>query len=510
MDEAEGKKWKVLVADDNRDVNEVVKRTLSEYGFDVIQAFDGQEAIDIFNESRPDLIFLDYRMPHMDGIDALKEIKKKDEHAAVVFITGEGSEDIAVKAMKAGANDYISKPISLPDLVHIANKLVRDHEILMENIRLKARGDAYKDYMVTITETMGEAVVTIDSRGTIQFMNSMARKFWGKLDEMKNKPVDVLIPDPSVDIFADINQAFADGIDNFENEYAFRKADGSIFSGLLTASALKSEKYAGGIVLVVRDLTDIEMMRRQIINAEKLASLGKVVEGVAHEIRNSLTSLGGFSRRLGNSVGADSNERVYVEYIIEDVKRLESMIMDIEEYVNYTKIHRPNFSATNIEDVIDEALIKTFGSGRFGGVAYEVNVPDAIDMIEADHNYLVEVFWHLFVNACESMQGKGSIEVNVSLHPQYLIVDVIDTGKGIPDDEIKDIFNPFYTSKVRGAGLGLSKVYMIIEEHGGFITVQSSVGKGTRIRVLLPRKRVIKAVAPQGAQVRNNNRWQKD
>lgn len=108
------------------------------------------------------------------------------------------------------------------------------------------------------------------------------------------------------------------------------------------------------------------------------------------------------------------------------------------------------------------------------------------------------------------MQGKGSIEVNVSLHPQYLIVDVIDTGKGIPDDEIKDIFNPFYTSKVRGAGLGLSKVYMIVEEHGGFITVHSSVGKGTRIRVLLPRKRVIKAVAPQGAQVRNNNRWQKD
>ncbi|HHO77124.1 MAG TPA: hybrid sensor histidine kinase/response regulator [Deltaproteobacteria bacterium] len=494
MDKAEAKKATILIADDNRDVNEVVKSTLCEYGYAVIQAYDGREAIDAFLKHRPDLTFLDYRMPEMDGIDALVEIKKIDDNAEVVFITGEGSEDVAVKAMKAGANDYITKPISLTDLVHITGKLINEHEILMENIRLKTRGDAYKDYLVTITHTMGEAVITIDNKGLIQFMNAMARKFWGNLEEMKNKPVDVVIPDPSLDIFAEIKQAFSEGIDNFQNEYAFRKEDGSIFSGLLTASALRSEKYAGGIVLVVRDLTDIEMMRRQIINAEKLASLGKVVEGVAHEIRNSLTSLGGFSRRLSKSVGPESTQRVYVDYIIEDVKRLESMIMDIEEYVNYTKIHRPNFSLTKIEDIIDEALIKTFCSGKFTGVAYEVNIPEELEEIDADHDYLVEAFWHLFVNACESMQGKGSIEINVSLHPHYLIVDVNDSGKGIPNEDIKDIFNPFYTSKVRGAGLGLSKVYMIIEEHGGFITVQSSVGKGTRIRVFLARKRFVKTV----------------
>ncbi|MGC9325193.1 MAG: two-component system sensor histidine kinase NtrB, partial [Desulfomonilia bacterium] len=262
--------------------------------------------------------------------------------------------------------------------------------------------------------------------------------------------------------------------------------------GLLSASYLKSKRYAGGIVLVVRDLTDIEMMRRQVINVEKLASLGKVVEGVAHEIRNSLTSLGGFSRRLSKSVDPDSAQRIYVDYIIEDVKRLESMIMDIEEYVNYTKIHRPNFAPTNIEDVIDDALIKTFGTGKFSGISYEVNMPDDIEEIVADHDYLVEAFWHLFLNACESMDGKGLLVVNVGLHPHYLIVDVIDTGRGIPHDQIKDIFNPFYTSKVRGAGLGLSKVYLIIEEHGGFITVNSSVNKGTRMRVFLSRKKTTK------------------
>lgn len=500
MDDAQKKKWKIMVADDNRDVNEVVKDTLTEYGFEVTQAFDGKETLAAFEEQEPDLTFLDYLMPEIDGLDVLKKIKKKDPDALVVFVTGEGSEDLAVKAMKAGANDYITKPISLTDIVSITGKLIKEHEIRLLNSKLKSRGDAYKDYLVTITETMGEAVVTVDRKGTIQFMNSMARKLWGDPEEMKNKPVDVLIPDHSVDILSDIRQALSLGMEYAEKEYAFRKVDGSIFTGLLTASPLKSDKYAGGIVLVVRDLTDIEMMRRQIINAEKLASLGKVVEGVAHEIRNSLTSLGGFSRRLSKSVDEASKQKVYVDYIIEDVKRLEAMIMDIEEYVNYTKIHRPNFRRTNIEEVIEEALVKTFGSGKFSAVAYEVHAPEDLEDIEADHSFLVEAFWHLFVNACESMQGKGSLEVRVSMHPHYLIVDVIDTGKGIPSDEIKDIFNPFYTSKVRGAGLGLSKVYMIIEEHEGFITVNSSVGKGTRMRVFLGRKRPAKEAVSNKAE----------
>ena len=213
---------------------------------------------------------------------------------------------------------------------------------------------------------------------------------------------------------------------------------------------------------------------------------------MAHEIRNSLTSLGGFSRRLERSCYLDQHQKVYVDYIIEDVKRLENMIMDIEEYVNYTKIHRPQFALTDIEDVIDESLIRAVGGGRFQDITYEVNLPEDLEPITADHNFLVEAFWHLFVNACEAMEGRGKLEVLVGRNPNYLIIDVIDSGKGIPGDEIKDIFNPFYTSKVTGAGLGLSKVYMIIEEHGGFITVNSAEGKGTRMRVYLPRKRIMK------------------
>ncbi|MEA2101028.1 MAG: response regulator [Thermodesulfobacteriota bacterium] len=488
---------RILVADDDRNVNEVMKDMLEEYGGDVIQAFDGASAVDLFIENLPDMVLLDYRMPKMDGMDVLKEIQARNPNALVVFMTGEGSEHVAVAAMKAGAKDYITKPISFPEFIPVVVKLFHDYDVQQENLELKARGDAYKAYLVTLSETMGEALITTDSLGNILYMNFMARKLWGSEKKMKGSPAGILFYDKDEYILENIVDALSGELHWFENEYTFRKTDGSTFSGLLTASALKKKDNKGGLVIVVRDLTEIDDMRRQMINAEKMASLGKVVEGVAHEIRNSLTSLGGFSRRLDRCLNKEMPERVYLTYILEDVKRLETMIMDIENYVNYTKIHRPRFAMTGLEDIIDKALIKTMGAGKFKGITYNVNMPEHIGEIHADHNYLVEAFWHLFVNACEAMGDNGLLDIDISKNTNFIIVDIKDVGKGIPKEDIKEIFNPFYTSKVQGAGLGLSKVYMIIEEHGGFITVDSSEQTGTKMRVFLPIKKTLKTRPPR-------------
>src|SRR5512137_654695 len=117
MEEPTTRTWKIMIADDNRDVNEAIKETLADYGFTVVQAFDGDEAFDLYSKEKPDLTFLDYLMPKMDGVDALEEIRTIDPNALVVLITGEGTEDIAVQAMKAGAADYITKPFSMQYLV---------------------------------------------------------------------------------------------------------------------------------------------------------------------------------------------------------------------------------------------------------------------------------------------------------------------------------------------------------------------------------------------------------
>lgn len=476
----------VMVADDNRYVNDIMTEMLKEAGYEVLPVFDGQSALSLFDDRRPDLVLLDYRMPEMDGIDVLREIKRMDANAPVIFITGEGSEDVAVQAMKAGADDYISKPISFPDMLQTVNKLLRDHDIKLENLRLKERGDAYKDYLLTLSETMSDALLTTDAVGRIQFMNPVARSLWGESADSQGALIDIIFNNGQASEVLERIKSDLDEVECFEDERYFTRQDGSTFFGRLSASPLKSETHAGSLIFVVRDLSDLDEMRRRMINAEKLASLGKVVEGVAHEVRNSLTSLGGFARRLENA-GDPEQRRTYVSYILDDVKRLEGTVTDIEDYVNYTKIHRPKFAPTNLRSVLDEAIAHKFENQTCSAVKVIIKFKTSETEVFADHSYLVEAMEHLLQNACEAMVAGGLLTIEVSSNPQYMIIDVIDTGRGIPADDLNEIFNPFYTTKVRGAGVGLSKVYLIVEEHGGYISVKSEFGQGTRIRVYLLR-----------------------
>ncbi len=483
-------KRKVLIAEDNPVEAEPVKAFLEEGGYTVIIATDGQEAVRLFREQHPDLVLLDYMMPGMDGIGVLKAIKSLDPLAIVLIITGQGTEDLAVKAMKAGAFDYVSKPIDFDFLAHTVNQLIHDHDIMVENQRLKDRGDAFKDYLVTLSETMGEALVTTDDQGRMVFLNYHAREIWGIEEENRGKYIDILFNNISSNIFHELQGRLLAGAASLEEEYSFKRRDGSVFHGRMNASMLRGEMHAGGIVFVVRDLTEETEMRRRMIDAEKMATLGKVVEGVAHEVRNSMTSLGGFTRRLQLSGGLDEHQSMYVDFIIDDVKRLEASVKDIEEYVNYTKIHRPHFQLASIQQILERALEELFQDGRRSGIRTELDVPEDAPEIYADADYLKEAFIHLFENACDAMAGKGLLRVSVHCNAEYLYVDVVDTGCGIPQEEIKDIFNPFYTSKTRGAGVGLTKVFMISEEHGGYVTARSS-DKGTSMRVYLSRRRNI-------------------
>jgi PAS domain S-box-containing protein len=399
--------------------------------------------------------------------------------------------------MKAGAVDYLTKPISFAGLAHLTGKLINEHDLLLENIKLKEISEAHKNYIISITETLGEAVITTDSAGRIDFMNSTSIRLWGITGSLIGQSLGVLFHSIHGDIFSEINIALDEGLERYEVECLFKKLDGNTFPGSLTASRLNINPYHDYVVVVVRDLSDIEEMRRRMINTEKLASLGKVVEGVAHEIRNSLTSLGGFSRRLSKVIQDSGEPKLYLDYIMDDVTRLENVIHEIEEYVNYTKIHKPQFVQIDIRDVISEAIQKTFEDGSFQGIRHVVNTPSGLSQIQADRDFMIEAFGNLFKNACEAMGRDGLLEINVGIDSEYMVVDVTDNGKGIPPDEIKEIFNPFFTTKQKGTGVGLTKVYMIMEEHGGYISVKSTVGKGTRMRVYLPRIRSQKKLMAQ-------------
>lgn len=236
----------------------------------------------------------------------------------------------------------------------------------------------------------------------------------------------------------------------------------------------------------VRSLLSMKAAREKLVEDEKSDALGQMMDEVAHEVRNPIVSIGGFARRvLANLSDGDPNKK-YMEIIIEDVARLENIIRQLIEL----KTMSISFIETvNINDIIAEAL-KTFETElEENGVDVETVLAENILPIHADKEELKKAFAHLIKNAIEAMLGKTRIlRVTSSTKESHVIIEISDTGKGISKDKIKNIFDPLFTSKIYGPGLGLTFALKIIQAHRGTISVESEQDKGTVFTIRLPLK----------------------
>ena len=255
-----------------------------------------------------------------------------------------------------------------------------------------------------------------------------------------------------------------------EGEFHFRKKDNSTFPGYLSTSIIKENNRARGIVIVVAELTRLYAIEQRLKQSEKLASLGKVVEGVAHEVRNCLTSLGGFALRLHKMSEENSSTSKYTEIILNDVSRLEKMVKDIEEYVRFSKFYKFNFVKTDLVQLITRAKDKALNElpeELVRKVGFSIDADRILPKAQVDPAAIEEVFFNLIRNAYEAMPNGGRLKVTVRDLKSRMSVAFTDTGVGIHSEDVSEIFNPFFTSKTVGAGMGLSKVYLLLEEHGG-------------------------------------------
>jgi PAS domain S-box-containing protein len=490
---------RILIADDSDILNNMMKDVFEENGFEVVQAFDGIECKSVFMQTKPDLAIIDVQMPKLDGIEVLRYIKEKDPRTIVVVITGVGTEETAVRAMKLGAADYITKPFSMPEVVSLAEKLLESRRAVEENVKLRNKIRSSEKYLAHLTTIINEALITTDSSGKIQFLNRAASKMWGySLEELKGRDIHFLIRgEARTMLHRDlVRDTLRDG--KLEGEFLFRKKDKGTFPGYLSTSVIQEAGKASGIVVVVADLTRVYEVERRLKQSEKLAALGRVVEGIAHEVRNSLTSLGGFSMRLQKIVDPDSACGQYTRIILEDVFRLEKMVRDIEEYVRFSKFYTFRFTKTRALPLLERAKDKVLAGIPLSvskAVHFSLKVDRNLPEITADPTALEEVFYNLILNAYEAMPKGGKLTVSVKNRGSAMLVSFTDTGVGIGNDDLVDVFNPFFTSKTSGAGMGLSKVYLLVEEHGGIVNVVSNKDKGTTFEILIPWERSPSGIA---------------
>lgn len=485
----------ILVADDSELIQELLNDLLLNRGFKTIQASNGEEAINLFESDRPDLVMLDVMMPRYSGLEVLSHIKAVSPDTIVVIMTAHGSEETAVEAMKLGADDYLVKPLAYKEVLKLIDDLLEKNAIKLDNVRLKEKIDETETYLAHLIDNVNEAIISTDRDGNIRSFNMAAETLW-QVDEksMFGRPLSVLFKNNIKNGYVEKVLEITKDEGRYNGEFVFIRNDSIDFPGHLSTSII--EGVSGdkeGIVAVIRDLSSEKKLREQLIASARLASLGKVVDGIAHEIRNPLLSMGGFARRLEKEFPDDSAHKKYLDIILADVDRLERMVKDIEEYVDFAKMHKADFKCVDPLAVVNEVASMFHFEG--GGIKVDIKA-DRIPEIYADKEHLKELFTSIFKNAVEAMPDGGCLDVDFEVQDNYLSIAVEDTGCGIPAKNIKDLYDPFYTSKMSGAGIGLAKAYMIVEEHQGFISVDSEEGKGTSFTIRLPieRRQIVRVI----------------
>lgn len=228
---------------------------------------------------------------------------------------------------------------------------------------------------------------------------------------------------------------------------------------------------------------ELEQAQTQLIRTEKLASLGQLAAGVAHEINNPLGTITIYAHILLKGMDKDDPRREDVELIVNESNRAKEIVQGLLSFARETKL-RPG--AVNVNDLLEDVLGLVANQSLFHNIKIRKSLFQGLPTIVADEMQLKQVFLNIILNAAQAMEGKGKLSITTSPERRQIKVKIRDTGPGIPPEVVKNIFSPFFTTKEKGTGLGLAISYGIIERHNGKIDVDTALGKGSTFRVSLP------------------------
>jgi two-component system, sporulation sensor kinase E len=255
-----------------------------------------------------------------------------------------------------------------------------------------------------------------------------------------------------------------------------------IISNRVIEYTLSKNIYKNHHLAILHDVTERKEMEDKLRKSDTLNVVGELAAGIAHEIRNPMTALKGFIQLLQGSVKEDFS--MYFEVITSELKRIELIIT---EFLILAKPQAIQYQQQNLKKIIHDTIDLLTPQAALGNIQFVLDAAEELSEIYCEPNQLKQVFINILKNGIEVMSKGGAIHVSINPLPEDMIrVSFRDHGHGIPEDKIKRLGEPFYTTKERGTGLGLMVSYKIIAEHKGRIEVESEEGEGTTFHIYLP------------------------
>lgn len=512
---------RILVVDDEEDIREIYRRALEREGFEVALAEEAATAARELKSSHFEVVIADIRMPGMDGIELLELARKEHPDTDVIIATGYPAAETAIQALRLGAFDYIIKPFTIEELLHTVNRCLEHRRLSSENVYLRRIAALY-DISRAFSTSMGlkslleliadRTAAAVGARGVSVFLledgkvmpaastGAAAATLPSDADEIKKWEGVVQVPENgAVRLFVPLDaRGERVGFILTERETADFSAEEEKLLQIFAeqaATAIRDTRLHEELQARLQELQQAYQVLRktqeQLIQSEKLSAVGELAAGVAHEINNPLATILGTIQVLHEKSVPEEKKSQYFKIMEQQVERMARVISGL---LNFARQGEPRFSDLNLNSVIEETLLITEHQLQRTGKIEVVRelVPD-LPPVYADQNQVQQVLVNLFLNAAQAMApGPGTLTVRTRAcstgEGKFVVVEVADTGPGIPKEIQSKIFDPFFTTKEvgRGTGLGLAVAYGIMERHGGKIESQSAEGKGATFVLSFP------------------------
>jgi len=502
---------KILIVDDLAENLDLLEDIFNTYNYATIRAVDGLEALEKLKESEIGLIISDILMPKMDGFKLCIEVKKNPELKNIPFIFYTAhyyDPEDKEYAYKIGAERYFVKPVDISVLMESVNQLfIRhkvsskkkneesislsdDHELnitITEYNKLKSEmfelGMAHEKLMQknkelisshvryrNLFENASDAIFLLESKtGSILDVNLQGVSYTGySRDELLGMRL--------FEIPEDENK----NPKIFEAIISHKNGENIIFE--ITTNPL-SQDDAGIIQAIARNVTEQRKMKEKLIQTDKLISLGHLSAGIAHEIRNPLASININLQLLSRMINKESQEYEILDSATQGVDRIKKII---DSTLDYVRVNKNSGQPENLNRIIHGTMPLIQVSLVKKDIEIRLELDENIPSIKVDSKQIQQVLINILSNAIESIKSKGHIKVKTSVQSGLLNLIISDTGEGIGKESLNRIFEPFYTKKAAGTGLGLSVVKQILESHNAVISVQSEINRGTTFTIQFP------------------------
>jgi len=508
-------KWKVVFIDDEEDIRDVISLVLKDAGYTVFTASDGIQGLKLCDSVNPQIVITDIRMPGIDGLQVIEHIKKNYLNTEVIVITAFGEIELAIRALQLDASDFITKPIDENVLMvslkraqerFTSRKKIRDYTVFLEQEQKQTAEELIKTYLFqkNLIESSMDGILACDEHDYVITFNRSMEQFTGyRKHRVLHKTTYHIFFQPGEDeTFKQLlsGEQFGGKDKLYLYETTLVPKNGHTIPVQITATVLQNDNIKSGFVCFVRDLREIRKLERElsdqatVLHQDKMMSLGRLSASVVHEINNPLFGMLNYIRlmtRIMNrgEINREQSEK-FKKYLDIIEKETDNCTRILSGLLSFSRRSEPCFSQVRIDDLLNKCILLSQHKLELSNIQLIYRKTSGIPQVEGDFNQLQQCLINLIFNAIDAMKNGGTLNLRADYKPakKRVIITVKDSGYGISEKDLPHIFEPFYTTKKEGygVGLGLSTVSGIMEYHKGSVKAESTPGKGTTFMLYLP------------------------